>query len=142
MIDAPRYMMKARALPLIGLLLSLAGCYGEVHEVHEGRLEQGDPILQQDDSRYDSYEFRAKKGHRIVLELESEDFDAYVHLMDAEGRQITHNDDARPGTTNARLEYTAPESGTYFALANSYHGNATGAYKLTITAAPPDAQAP
>jgi serine protease Do len=133
--------MNARALPLIGLMLTLAGCYGEVHEVHRGRLEPSDPVLEQDDSHYDSYEFRAKKGHRIVLELASEDFDAYVHLMDAEGRQITHNDDAQPGTTNARLEYVAPESGTYFALANSLHGNATGAYELTITSAPPDAQA-
>jgi serine protease Do len=127
-------------LALAGLLLGAAGCYGEVHEVHHGRLEPGDPVLEQDQSFYDSYEFKAKAGYRIVLELESDDFDAYVHLMDADGKQLVQNDDVAPNDTNARLEFTAPSSGTYFALANSFHGNSAGAYELTITAAPADSR--
>jgi hypothetical protein len=133
----PKDIMKKHATaPLLLSLLFVTGCYGEVHEVHEGRLEQGDTVLEQDGSLYDSYEFKAKEGYVIVIDVESSDFDAYAHLMDADGNQLAHNDDAAEGSTNARVEFTAPASGTYFALANTFHGNSTGAYKLTINAAP------
>ncbi|MBC7170928.1 MAG: hypothetical protein H5U40_00790 [Polyangiaceae bacterium] len=126
-------MRISRTGPLTAMIsLALAGCHGDVDETHQGRLETSDSVLAQDESYYDAYEFRAKEGAKIVLELESPDFDAYVHLMDAEGRQLAHNNDAEPGATRARLEHTARASGTYNAVANSAHGSATGAYTLKI----------
>ena len=120
-----------------GMLLA-SGCKNDpVNETHTGRLEEGDQKLEQDQSFYDSYSFRAKEGWKIVLELESGDFDAYVHLMDADNNQLAHNDDVAEGNTNSRLEFIAPSSGSYTALANSLRGGATGAYTLKITAGPP-----
>ncbi len=117
--------------------LLFAGCsYSEVAETHQGRLEEGDSKLDQDQSFYDSYDFRAKEGWQIVLELESTDFDAYVHLMDSDGNQLAHNDDVAADNQNARVEFVAPSSGTFTALANSFQGGATGAYTLKITARP------
>lgn len=130
--------MRTKAIGVLTAALFSGGCaYGEVEESHRGRLEAGDSVLEQDESFYDSYEFRAKEGWKIVLELESDDFNAYVHLMDAEGKQLAHDDDGSEGSTNARLEYVARSSGKYYALANSYHGGATGAYTLRITAKAP-----
>lgn len=123
-------------------LLVLAGCSKPepISETHQGRIEQGDQVLSIDNSLYDSYSFQAAEGMTITATLVSTEFDTYVHLIDANGNQLVHNDDdATMGEgpdgqlTNSKVTFVAPSTGTYSVWANAYNAGETGAYTLTIT---------
>ena len=134
--------MKRTTTPAtLCLLLGLLGCdAGKVDETHEGRLEKGDLVLAQDGSLYDSFGFEADKGAQITLDLASEDFDAFVHLMDADSEQIAYNDDAGPGSTDARIVFEADRTGVYYAVVNTRTGDSQGAYVLHIKVEPEPAK--
>ncbi|MBZ0117903.1 MAG: hypothetical protein K8H88_12950 [Sandaracinaceae bacterium] len=124
-------------------ILFVSACGAEpVDERIQGTLTDDDRVLAVDQSRYDEHELELEEGWIVTLELESSAFDAYVHLIDPDGRQIAENDDARSGTTNARIERVAPESGTYRAIANARDATGRGAYVLHIVTAQPAGAAP
>lgn len=79
-------------------------------------------------------------GTRLVVTLESPDFDAYLALVELTGtshRMLTQNDDA-PGLvadTDARVRYLPREGVSYAVWVGSYDGTATGGFTLTATEA-------
>lgn len=135
-------MRTLRLLAALALVAALAGCSKPepVNATYNGTLAAGDKVLETDNSLYDEYEFRAAEGWPITITMTSTAFDAYAHLIDADGNQLASDDDGAGGT-NSRVTFIAPKTGKYKAYANSLSSGATGAYTLVITAGPAAAAA-
>ena len=65
----------------------------------------------------------------VTIDLESDDFDAYLRLDDNWGREITHDDDSGPGL-NARITRTL-DAATYEIIVISVADE--GSYEVTVT---------
>ena len=92
-----------------------------------------------DGNRYDAYAFRASAGERVKIDLESDDFDAFLRvgrIVNGVFVQMAENDDGG-SSLNARLVFTAPQAGEYLIRATSYNSSAQGAYRLALEQGPP-----
>lgn len=98
-----------------------------------GVLSDNSNVLESDNSFFDAYTFDAQQGQQISIDMVSQDLDAYLILLDPNGRDIAQDDDGGNGT-NARLVTTAASSGTYTILANSYGVGEVGEYRLQVSA--------
>src|SRR5690606_1615145 len=87
--------MRNSIVLVLFAFFALAGCSKPepISQTHQGRIEQGDQVLQVDNSLYDSYSFEAAEGMTITATMVSTEFDAYLHLIDAAGNQLVQNDD-------------------------------------------------
>lgn len=103
-----------------------------VAQVERGFLEEGDKVIPNDGSFYDSYPISGKAGESFLISLESTDFDAFLAIMDEEGNILEQNDDVSEDDSNSQLEITLPNDGTYSLIVNSYDQEGKGAYILTI----------
>jgi serine protease Do len=65
--------------------------------------------------------------------MSSRELDAYLILLDPNGRDLAQDDDGGGGT-NARIAIALPTDGTYFLMANSYQAGQAGTYTLRATA--------
>jgi serine protease Do len=139
-------MRTISAFTLILALFALAGCSKPepISQTHQGRIEAGDQVLSTDNSFYDVYSFEAAEGMTITATMVSTEFDTYIHLVDADGNQLVHNDDdatmgAGPGgaTTNSKVTFVANRTGTYSVWANTLSAGDTGAYTVTINTTAP-----
>lgn len=110
-------LVLALVLPLA--LVSAQGSIG-VNEVVEGSLSDSQA----------SYALTLESGQTVAITLTSDDFDAYLELMDASGAMIAEDDDSA-GNLNSALVFTAPVAGTFTVVVGAYGGTATGAYTLT-----------
>lgn len=102
-------------------------------EFTHGRLTRSDPRTP-NDRPYDEYVFAARRGERVVVEMESDDFDAYLYLgtrTRAGFRELARDDDGGDGT-DSRLRITIPDDGRYVIRASALHDR-TGEYTLTLT---------
>jgi len=106
----------------------------------EGRIADTDP-LNEDDSLYDAYSFRAREGQRYAIRLNSDDFDPIVRVSAARGafEEIASNDDSGAGGLNSYLMFTAPSSGDFIVRAAPLDGATTGAYTIEVEEAAPAA---
>ena len=94
-----------------------------------GTLADGDTVL--DGGEYlDTFEFEARPGQRVTIDLASNDFDAYLILSDPIGGQEENDDGA--DSTDSTLAMDITESGTYRVGVTSYEAGETGDYELSI----------
>lgn len=77
------------------------------------------------------YAVTGRAGDMIVIDLLSEDFDAFLEVVDSRG-QIFFDDDGGRGF-NSRLPYRFEESGTLIITATSALGQSVGEYELRVT---------
>ena len=98
----------------------------------QGELGRDSELLPADDSYYNAYSFEGREGQRILVEMDSAEFDPYLILLSPQGQDIAQDDDGG-GNLNARLSFTLPEDGTYTILANSYSPRETGAFELSLS---------
>lgn len=95
-----------------------------------GRLTELSDLL--DDGTYaDYYLLYGDAGQRIVLELRSAEFDAFLFVFSEDGQLVALDDDSA-GQSNARIEMTLPSTGAYLVVANAYGPGQTGAYTLSL----------
>jgi hypothetical protein len=100
-------------------------------ETVTGRLEAGDSTLG-DSSYADVFLYRPAASGRVVIQLRSTDFDAYLVLRGADGDALASDDDGGAGT-DAQLTYEVEAGQTYRIVANSYGDErSTGLYRLTL----------
>ncbi|MCC0177889.1 pre-peptidase C-terminal domain-containing protein [Waterburya agarophytonicola K14] len=104
-----------------------------LENVERGILEEGDRIIAEDGSFYDSYPLDVRSGESFTISLESEEFDAFVALIDAKGNIIEQNDDINEEDSNSRIRVTIPENGVYNVIVNAYDEGGKGEYILTIS---------
>ncbi|HVH12929.1 MAG TPA: PPC domain-containing protein, partial [Longimicrobium sp.] len=134
------------AAPLAACLLSVVA--GSAHaqpgitplrvgQSLNGQLVSADEPVN-DRGRFHAYRFDAREGQRVVLTAESNDFDTYLVV----GRQVgpvldelKRDDDGGEGT-HSRLRFTAPRTGPYLVLVQSYAEDGLGAYTVSLADAP------
>ena len=106
---------------------------GLLEKVERGSLEKGDRVIADDGSLYDFYPLEGKAGDSFTIYLESDEFDAFVALVDSQGNTIKENDDISESDSNSRIRVTLPEDGTYNIIVNTYDQQGTGKYVLTVS---------
>lgn len=86
-----------------------------------GDLEYGVPISTELTATIpaDVYSFEAEEGDVITISMESDDFDTFLTLQDVNGEIIAQNDNGTDGQNALILNYTIPETNTYFITATS-----------------------
>lgn len=126
-----------RALPFLALLAVAAPAAAQntirPGEPVTGELSASDPVLD-DGSHYDVWRFAAVAQHRYRVTLRSEDFDAYLAVgthADSDCEDCQTDDDGAGGT-DAQVEFTRAEDGTWEIRANSYDADETGGYQLVL----------
>jgi serine protease Do len=97
----------------------------------EGQLTTESSTLEADNSYFDAYTFEGKAGQQVVIEMNSNEVDAFLILLAPDGRNLAQDDDGG-GSSNARVVTSLPVDGTYMVLANSYGPGETGRYNLRV----------
>jgi len=98
----------------------------------QGQLDSESSILPSDGSFFDAYTFEGQAGQRIVIEMDSSEFNTYLILLEPDGGNLAQDDDGG-GSGNARLITTLPRTGRYTVLANSRLAGETGRYEISIS---------
>ena len=80
---------------------------------------------------YRMHEFKMQAGETYTLDLESDEFDAYLRLEDPEGVKLKEDDDSA-GFLNSRILFTPTEDGVYKLAVTSADPGQFGLYRLTI----------
>lgn len=75
-------------------------------------------------------------GDIVTVELRSEEFDAYLSLIDAGSSLVIDEDDDSGGFTDSALSFRVEAGVSYWLEVTSFSRNATGAYSLTVSVAP------
>ena len=88
-----------------------------------------------DQSHYDSYVFKGKKGQKITINMSSEELDPNLVLVyfDPERDKmelIARNDDVSPDNSTAKISLTLPTEGVYLVFANAFEPGETGNYYI------------
>ncbi|WP_186394734.1 M10 family metallopeptidase C-terminal domain-containing protein [Stappia sp. TSB10GB4] len=79
----------------------------------------------------------AGQTYNIALNAASgSSLDAYLRVHNSVGTEVAFNDDGGAGT-NSALSFTASASGYYYLSAGAWNDFSTGAYTMSIAAAPP-----
>jgi hypothetical protein len=102
-------------------------------KIEEGTLAKGDRVIDDDGSLYDFYPIQGKAGESLTIHLESDEFDAFVALVDSNGKTVGENDDISSEDSNSELSVTLPEDGVYNVIVNTYDENGTGKYVLKVS---------
>jgi hypothetical protein len=99
-----------------------------------GELARGDATMD-DGSWYDHYTYTARRGERIVVRMESDEFDTVLGVSGREDAADLVMDDDGGGGTNSRVEYTATADGPILIRANALSAGEGGSYTLVIESA-------
>ncbi len=88
----------------------------------EGRLTEREPVR--------DFPYNGEAGEVLIITLTSDDFDAYLELLDSSGERIAFDDNSA-GNLNSRIgPFILPADDEYIIRANSY-GNVWGNYVET-----------
>lgn len=138
-------------LPLIPLCVLALACNRSsgpaVHGIKvgssaSGALSDGDPMMRGNKGPYQVWTLRGKRGQRLVIDLTSSSFDAYLYVRDADGFLIGSDDDSGDDN-NARLRTILPRNGSYRIVTTSFGSTARGDYTLAVSEWPaPEAPSP
>ncbi|HST61585.1 MAG TPA: hypothetical protein VLK84_22970 [Longimicrobium sp.] len=103
-----------------------------------GSLEAGDPAME-DGALYDAYVITGRPGDRVVIQMQSGDFDTYLRWGRQENGEWTEtvlNDDSGEGT-DSRLVVTLNDEGGYELRAGAFGEGEAGAYTLVLSTPAP-----
>jgi serine protease Do len=76
--------------------------------------------------------YGARAGSTVIIDLLSNDFDAYLFIGDEEAVILAEDNDSGGGT-DSRIFFTPTESKSYRIVVNSYGENEVGQYGLSVT---------
>ncbi len=109
-----------------------------------GEIAEGDLTTFDSAIPYDAWMIEAQAGQRLEAIMRSDAFDAYLEILtgDDKGEPLAWDDDGSGEGTNARLRFTAPETGTYLLRARPLSAGGSGAYSLSLADRGPPAPAP
>ena len=95
-----------------------------------GRIESTDGV-RWGLSYYEEWTLSATSGQRVVITMESEDFDPYLIVLADDGTEVASDDDGGDGS-GARVDFRAPATGTYTILATTAAEGETGSYEIRL----------
>ncbi|MGD2216566.1 MAG: hypothetical protein PVJ64_07410, partial [Gemmatimonadales bacterium] len=101
----------------------------------DGYLTRDDPLTA--DGRHgQAWALEGRAGEIYVIELISDDFDAYLYFA-GPGLSQPLTDDDGAGDLNSRIRVTLPESGTYRIVASALDGSSSGEFQLLVNRGEP-----
>ncbi len=100
-----------------------------------GELALGDATLE-DGSYADNYVMQTEAGMVYTITLDSNEFDAFIQVLDADANPLKAADDRSPGDTNTTLIIFSPVPTTWTVQANSFSPGETGAYSMAVSSEP------
>jgi hypothetical protein len=107
-----------------------------VGQTRSGLLEVGDWTMN-DGTWADVWYVNATAGQRLVIDLHSSSFDAYLQLLDPWGTMLAQDDDGARSGSDARINVTMTEAGRYQIVVNNFGDTPQGgAYTLAVRPAP------
>ena len=101
-----------------------------------GELDESDG-KGEGETRADAWRFEGLEGQRIRIDMTSTDFDTYIELFDENRVSLAQDDDGGPESTDSRLNFTLPRTGSYIVEARAF-SEGTGDYSLSVTEVEPD----
>ncbi|MBE9188092.1 PPC domain-containing protein [Microcoleus sp. LEGE 07076] len=90
-------------------------------------------VLPSDSSLYDEYTFEGTQGQKVVVTVESTEFDTYLAIFNSQGELLAENDDATQQNSNSELTVTLSASGRYRVIVNAYDPPPKGRGKYSLT---------
>ncbi|MBD1828168.1 pre-peptidase C-terminal domain-containing protein [Microcoleus vaginatus GB1-A2] len=90
-------------------------------------------VLPSDSSLYDEYTFEGTQGQKVVITVESTDFDTYLAIFNSQGEIVAENDDVTQQNSNSELTVTLSASGRYRVIVNAYDPPPKGRGKYSLT---------
>jgi serine protease Do len=88
---------------------------------------------------YQVWSLRGKRGQRLVIDVASSTFDAYLIVRNSDGFLVGSDDDSGENL-NARLRTILPRSGTYRLIVTAVGADSRGDYTVSVSEWPaPDA---
>ncbi|HYV34302.1 MAG TPA: PPC domain-containing protein [Gemmataceae bacterium] len=81
-----------------------------------------------------SYKIDMKAQTTYVIQLDSKDFDAFIRLVDAGGKEVASDDDGALDGLNAKLVYQCKQTGAYTIVATTFAHPDTGEFHLRVHA--------
>lgn len=79
------------------------------------------------------YTIDLQEGEQVAIDLISDNFDAVIILLGADGRAIAENDDGPDGSTNSLLFSRITETGKYIIRVRSFGETGSGKFTLKVT---------
>jgi hypothetical protein len=96
----------------------------------------GDEPLTADGRHGQAWALEGRAGETYVIELISDDFDAYLYFA-GPGLSQPLTDDDSAGDLNSRIRVTLPESGSYRVIASALDAGGSGRFQLLVNRAEP-----
>ncbi|MEG4108887.1 PPC domain-containing protein [Microcoleus sp. S13_C5] len=90
-------------------------------------------VLPSDSSLYDEYTFEGTQGQKVIITLESTEFDTYLAIFNSKGELLAENDDATQQNSNSELTLTLSANGRYRVIVNAYDPPPKGRGKYSLT---------
>jgi hypothetical protein len=110
------YRVVARTLPSPDTI--------EMGQTIEGQLDDAS-------SAGDRYQLTGSAGTRVVIDLKSYDFDAFLTVVDADGNEKTDDDGGDEGY-NSRLHHEFSQDGETITVTAGSLSSSTGRYELSV----------
>ena len=100
----------------------------------KGKLTKDDP---KDKERggvcyFKPYKLEMSAKSTYVIHLESRDFDSYLRLLNAEGKEVAQDDDGAKDGLNAKLVFPCTATGSYTIIVTTHAHPDTGDYQLRV----------
>lgn len=89
-----------------------------------------------DGSRVEVIVLRADAGQPLLIDVTSDDFDAFVTLYDASGTLLDQNDDG-PASFDSQLAFTPPEDGAYLLVVSGFGPFDVGTFEVRASVVEP-----
>lgn len=96
---------------------------------YTGVLDGRDPVSVKGE-HYDSYTVELQSNQRVILSMQSEEFDAFLVLKPPQGPRMINDDYLEE--TESRIDFIAEAGGVYEVYATSYAGGEQGGYSLRV----------
>lgn len=131
-------MIRRLALPVFaGALLAGPLAAQTERAVTIGRsavdsLTARDPVRRTARAPYHVWRFDGQRGQRLLVDLRSSDFDAYLIMRDPDGNEVGSDDDSGD-ELDARLHVILGRDGPYRIVATAVGDSARGRYTLTVS---------
>lgn len=144
-----RIVLSSLVLALLGMLGSAAAqplmpaifYYASAPEVVPGgsvksALTSASGQNFKDGSRVEVVVLRADAGQNLVIDVMSDDFDAFLTLYASDGSLLDRNDDG-PSSFNPQLAFTPPADGAYLLVVSGFSGFDLGTFEVSVSVAEP-----
>ena len=90
-------------------------------------------VLPSDSSLYDEYTFEGTQGQKVIVTVESTEFDTYLAIFNSQGELLAENDDATQQNSNSELTVTLSANGRYRVIVNAFEPPPKGKGKYSLT---------